>query len=235
MTRPDAPPAGGFVTLDGEAHYRIPTYHRMRPFLVSVASDTDLWMFVASGGGLTAGRRDPDGALFPYETVDRLHDGHHHTGPVTLLRVRGRGRRGALAAWEPLSDRSAEDPRVERSLYKNVLGNRLVFEEVHHGLGLAFRYRWTGSDELGLVRTATLENRGAEAVEIELLDGLRNLLPWGAPLALYQQSSCLVDAYKRCDLDPDTGLGIFSLTTGPSRSSGCAPTWPGATASTRPP
>jgi hypothetical protein len=207
------------VTLDGETYYRIAGVDRMPPFLTSVASDTDLWMFVASRGGLTAGRRDADGALFPYETVDRLHDGHHHTGPVTLLRVRGRRgvpARGAgrAALWEPLSDRSAEDPRVERSLYKNVLGNRLVFEEVHHGLGLAFRYRWTGSDELGLVRTATLENRGAEAVEVELLDGLRNLLPWGAPLALYQQSSCLVDAYKRCDLDPDSGLGIFSLTTG---------------------
>ena len=204
-------PSGGFVTLDGEAYYRISACDRMPPFLMSVASDSDLWMFVTSGGGLTAGRRDADGALFPYETVDKLHDGHHHTGPVTLLRVRRA--RGSGIAWEPLSAHSAEDPRVERNLYKNVLGNRLVFEEVHHGLGLAFRYRWTGSDGLGLVRTATLENLGDSAVTVELLDGLRNVLPWGAPLALYQQSSCLVDAYKRSDLDPETGLGIYSLTT----------------------
>jgi hypothetical protein len=183
----------------------------MPPFLMILASDSDLWVFVTSGGGLTAGRRDADGALFPYETVDRLHDGHHHTGPVTLLRVR-RGQ-GPRVAWEPLSAHSAEDPQVERNLYKNVLGNRLVFEEVHHGLQLAFRYRWTGSDELGLVRTATLENLGSGAVTVELLDGLRNVLPWGAPLALYQQSSCLVDAYKRADLDPETRLGIYSLTT----------------------
>ncbi len=204
-------PADGFVTLDGETYDRICRVDRMPTFLTTVASDTDLWMFVTSAGGLTAGRRDADGALFPYETVDRLHDGHHHTGPVTLLRVRG-ARRGTIA-WEPLSARSVEDARVERNLYKNVLGNRLVFEEVHHGLGLAFRYRWAGSDALGLVRTATLENLGDGPVVVELLDGLRNVLPWGAPLALYQSSSCLVDAYKRSDLDAETGLATYSLTT----------------------
>jgi len=210
---PAAPagPVGAFVTLDGEAYYRIGGCDRMPPFLTTLASDSDLWMFVTSGGGLTAGRRDADGALFPYETVDRLHDAHHHTGPITLLRVR-RGR-GPARVWQPLSARSAEDPQVERRLYKNVLGNRLVFEEVHLGLGLAFRYRWAAADGLGWVRTATLENLGRGAVAIELLDGLRNLLPWGAPLALYQQSSCLVDAYKRSDLDAATGLGVFSLTT----------------------
>jgi hypothetical protein len=66
-------PEGGFVLLDGQEHYRIAAYHRMDPFLVSLPSDTDLWMFIASGGGLTAGRVDPEGALFPYVTVDRLH------------------------------------------------------------------------------------------------------------------------------------------------------------------
>ena len=48
--------------------------------------------------------------------------------------------------------------------------------------------------------------------EPAVLDGLRNVLPSGAPLALYQHSSCLVDAYKRTDVDPETRLGIFSLT-----------------------
>ena len=80
-------PVGGFVDLDGEEHYRISAYHRMAPFLVSIPTNTDLWMFIASGGGLTAGRIDADGSLFPYLTVDQLHDAHHHTGPVTLIHV----------------------------------------------------------------------------------------------------------------------------------------------------
>lgn len=199
------------TTLDGEPCYRIASSDRMPPFLVSVASDSDLWMWVSSAGGVTAGRGDPDGALFPYETADRLLDGHHHTGPVTLLRVTRGG--AAPRAWEPFAARPAEPGPLERNLYKNVPGNRLVFEEIHHGLGLAFRYRWSACDAFGLVRTATLENRGAEPVTVELLDGLRNVLPHGAPLAIYQRSSVLVDAYKRVDCDAATRLGVFSLTS----------------------
>lgn len=203
-------PAGGFTTLDGQRYYRLAYVHRMPPFLMSVPSDTDLWMFITSDGGLTAGRVDPDGSLFPYETADKLHDGHLHTGPVTLVHALRAG--AAPVLWQPFADRALLDGRVERNLYKNVIGNRIVFEEIHHDLGLAFRYRWVACDAFGWVRTATLSNPGGDAVKVSVLDGLRNVLPCGAPLALYQQSSSLVDAYKRTDLDPEARLAIFSLT-----------------------
>ncbi len=203
-------PAGALVSLDGEPFYRISAVDRLPPFLMNLPTDTDLWMFISSSGGLTAGRRDPDGALFPYETVDRLHDDPHHTGPITLLRVVRRGL--PLLLWEPLAPADLLRRSVERSLAKSLLGDRLVFEETDHEAGLTFRYRWAGSDETGWVRTAALTNLGREPAVVTLLDGLRNVLPSGAPLRLYQHSSCLVDAYKRVDLDPASGLGMFSLT-----------------------
>ena len=205
-------PVGGFVTLDEEDYYRIAAYDRMAPFLMSLPSDTDLWMFVASGGGLTAGRVDPEGSLFPYVTVDMLHDAHHHTGPLTLIRVARED--AAHVLWEPFGEEGELNPAIERNLFKNTVGNRLVFEEINHDLALAFRYSWSGCDEFGWVRTATLENRGTSPVRATILDGLRNILPCGAPLSLYQQSSNLVDAYKKSEVDPETGLGIFSLTAG---------------------
>jgi hypothetical protein len=205
-------PVGGFVNLDGEQHYRISSYGRLSPFLVSLASDTDLWMFITSGGGLTAGRVDAEGSLFPYLTVDQLHNAHHHTGPLTLIHVEQENQ--ATVLWEPFSDSTTLNPGIERNLYKNIIGNRLVFEEINHDLDLAFRYSWSGCDEFGWVRTATLENRGNSPVRTTLLDGLRNVLPHGAPLSLYQQASNLVDAYKKTEIDPETGLGLFSLTAG---------------------
>jgi hypothetical protein len=205
-------PGSGFVVLDGEAHYRIAGYQHMQPFLASIPSDTDLWMFIASGGGLTAGRVDADGALFPYRTVDELHDAHHHTGPLTLIRVQREGQKPVL--WEPFSAAGADDSARERNLYKNATGNRLVFEECHRELGLTFRYAWSACDEFGLVRSASLENTASTAVAADLLDGLRNVLPFGAPLSLYQQAGNLVDAYKKTEVDADTGLAIFSLTAG---------------------
>ncbi|MBA4378549.1 MAG: hypothetical protein C0395_07870 [Gemmatimonas sp.] len=208
---PSPAPAGGFVTLDGEQFYRITAYDRLEPFLMTLASDTDLWMFVSSRGGLTAGRVKPDGALFPYVTDDELHDAHHHTGPRTLFRLAGAD--GTTTLWEPFADRAGE-AQVERNLYKNVAGSRLLFEEIDHALGLAFRQEWAGCDEFGWVRTATLENLGGATRRLELLDGLLNVLPHGAPLALFQQTPNLVDAYKKSEIDPATGLGLFSLTAG---------------------
>ena len=155
---------GGFVQLDGEDAYRIEGVDRLPPFLMNIASDSDLWMFVTSRGGLTAGRTDPDGALFPYETADKLNDAHHHTGPITLLRVR-RGP-GAERLWQPFSPQGADDAGVERNLIKTVLGNRVVFEEIHRELALVFRAGWAAADGLGWVRTVHLENLGDTPVAV---------------------------------------------------------------------
>jgi len=205
-------PTGEFVERNGELYYQIAAYHRMPPFFMTLASDTDLWMFVTSGGGLTAGRVDAQGSVFPYETVDKLHDARHHTGPVTRVRVLRDGQEPLL--WRPFDDRSPDEFPVRRNLYKNTIGNRLLFEEIHDRLGLAFRYRWAACDEFGWIRTASIENTGSSEVRVELLDGLRNILPYGTHHSMYQHSSILVDAYKKSEVDIESGLATFTLTGG---------------------
>ena len=78
---------GSHVDLDGERFYRIANYSAMPPFLMTLVSDSDHWMFVSSNGAMTAGRRDPDHALFPYYTDDRIHDSQDQTGGKTIFRV----------------------------------------------------------------------------------------------------------------------------------------------------
>jgi hypothetical protein len=199
----------GFVEIDGVEMYRVDHFDELPAFLMSITSDTNLWMYVSSTGGLTAGRVDENSSLFPYETEDRLHRVRGVTGPITLMRVSSEARPTVL--WEPL-DLCRIDTDLERNLYKTPLGNRLIFEETHKSVGLTFQYEWTGCDEFGFVRTARLTNNGQRAMRIELLDGLLNLLPAGVKLHTVQTSSCLVDAYKRCEIDPNSGLAIYSLT-----------------------
>ena len=151
------------VHIEGVEFLRLRHPDRMPPFLMTLASDTDCWAFIASSGGMTVGRVDPDGALFPYETVDRLYDSHEYSGPITLIRVGHR-------VWEPFT-REPED-EVERCLDKSVLGHQLVFEEHHRGLGLRVRARWAACDALGHVRTVSVENTGEDPIEFEVLDGL---------------------------------------------------------------
>lgn len=199
------------MLVEGEAWHRIHDFDRLPPFLISLPSASDLWMFVSSATGLTCGRVDADGALFPYETVDRLHESHAHTGPVSVLRVERAD--GTTVRWEPFLAERAGDGVIERHLDKCCAGDRLAFEEVHHGLGLALRARWAASETCGWVRTVTLENRGKSPVRLALMDGVRHLQPFGVPLSLYQHSSSLVDAYRHTDLDEPTGLAVYSLTS----------------------
>ena len=40
---------------------------------------------------------------------------------------------------------------------------------------------------------------------------MQNILPYGVGEDLQKQSSNLVDAYKKCELNPASGVGIYSL------------------------
>lgn len=207
-----APVHGELVSLNGEEFYRIANHDRLRPFFLTLVSDADHWMFLSSTGALTAGRRDPDLALFPYYTDDKIHDSAEITGSKTLLRVHGDGRN---SFWETFSDRYRGIYRVRRNLYKSLIGNHIYFEEINQDLGLTFRYGWSSSERFGFVRTASLANHNRSAVKLSLLDGLQNLLPYGIASQFQLEKSTLVDAYKKSELLPAAGLGLFTLSSIP--------------------
>ena len=170
--------SGEFLTIGDERFYGIRNVDRMQPFFISVISSSDHWLFVSSNGGLTAGRVAPEHALFPYVTVDRIHESWPHTGAKTLLRVTAGGKEHL---WEPFNVEHDGRFEVTRNLFKNVLGNKLRFEEINHSLGLTFRYTWLTSDQFGFVRQCELENVGTGDLRVEIIDGLQNLLPAGTP------------------------------------------------------
>lgn len=199
---------GSFVRIDGETWSKIAGFDAMEPFFMTVVSSTNQWMFIASNGSLTAGRKNPESALFPYYTDDKIIDSAEITGSKTIIKV---ATPTHDLLWEPFSDRYAGAYSITRNLYKNKFGNKLRFEEINHDLELVFRYTWAFSDAYGFVKYATLENTGHQPVNTTVLDGLQNLLPFGVNSNLQASRSTLVDAYKKNELEPTTGLGIFSL------------------------
>lgn len=203
-------PLGAYVTLFGETFYKIQNYDAMPPFFMSIVSSADHWLFIASTGGLTAGRGQVDNALFPYYTEDKLAENSENTGSKTILLVT-RGARTFL--WEPFSIRQEGIYRIERSLYKNIPGTALIFEEINHTLELTFRYAWRTGDQFGFIKTAWLSCRATNPakIQVELLDGIQNLLPANVSAMTQNRFSCLLDAYKRSEALPETGLGIFAL------------------------
>lgn len=214
MNRPFGPNhevSGEFLTLAGERYYAIRNVDAMAPFFVSLVSSSDHWLFISSTGGLTAGRVSPETALFPYVTVDKIHDSSPHTGSETLITVKGQRDRHT---WEPFNREHDGRYSTTRNLYKSVLGNKLLFEEINHDLGLAFRYWWLTSDKYGFVRRSELANLGSKRQEVELIDGLQNILPAGTPRFAQTNTSNLVDAYKWNELVERQRLGLFTLYAG---------------------
>ena len=202
--------SGEYIAIDGEKYYCIRNYDRMQPFFMSIVSSSDHWMFISSTGGLTAGRSNAESALFPYYTDDRITENNTNTGHVSILRVK-RGDR--IYLWEPFSTRYSGLYHTERNLYKNVYGNKLVFEETNYDLSLTYRYTWRSSEKYGFVKTAWLKNNSKTACSAILIDGLQNLLPSGATTALQATFSNLLNAYKRNELEPQSGMGIFTLSS----------------------
>lgn len=185
------------MTLHGEKYYLIEHFDRMSPFFISLASDTDLWMYISSTGGLSCGRRNPEQALFPYYTDDKITENADHTGAKTIIRLSDSAKCGL--PWEPFSDRYMGVYRTKRSIAKSVVGNRLLFMEQNLDLGLTFCYEWMPAGQWGWVRRATLRNDGTEPVSVEMIDGLQNVLPAGVEQKTQNVFSTLVDAYKKTE------------------------------------
>ncbi|MBH9739112.1 hypothetical protein [Vibrio navarrensis] len=199
---------GSFVDLLGERYYKIANVDKMAPFFISVVSSSDHWLFISSTGSLSAGRIRPENALFPYKSVDHIHESAENTGSKTIIRVQQDGR---WVLWEPFNRFHDGLYQVERNLYKNSIGDKIVFEELNHTLKLKFQYSWASSEEFGFVRRAQICDLSGQERELDILDGLQNLLPSGAPLAALQTRSALVDAYKWNEQVEGTSLALYTM------------------------
>lgn len=197
------------ITHQNETYFKIENYDRMQPFFMTVVSDVNHWMFISSTGGLTCGRTNAESSLFPYYTDDKIHDSCETTGPDTSLIAECEGR---SCLWRPF-DTKYDVYATTRNLYKNAIGNKIMFEEINHDLCLTYRYTWKNSNGYGFAKESELINTSDEAVEVRVLDGVRNILPYGVNTLLQTEKSTLVDGYKRCELHKETGLGIFTLSS----------------------
>ena len=191
LKKADESVRGEYVVLLGELFYKIQNFDAMQPFFMTIVSSSDHWLFISSTGGLTAGRVSPEQSLFPYYTEDKITENSGNTGNKSILLV-SKGNKTFL--WEPLSDRHEGDYQILRSIYKNIPGTAVVFEEVNRDLGLTYRYTWRTSDKFGFIKTTWLINSGKSACLVDFLDGIQNILPAGVTVQTQTAFGPLLDA-----------------------------------------
>ncbi len=203
---------GRLVEIECEKFYKICNSNLMPDFFMTIVSNSDHWMFISSNGSLSAGRKDRNNALFPYYTVDKIHDNRGITGSKTYLLV-GKDKKTYL--WEPFSTESEKIYTIERNLYKSFYGNKIIFEEINVNLGVGFRYGWYSSEKFGFVKKSFISNQNAGSVTVDVLDGIKNILPNGVDFDFQNTFSSLLDAYKKCELLEETKLGLYMLSSIP--------------------
>lgn len=135
--------ADGLTFIDGAEFYAVNDVGSMEPFLMSIVSDGDRWMFVSSTGTLTGGRVDATGALFPLEAVggtgfeDRVRSSQH--GELPLRSSVDVARRGSVeyltSEREPVT--GGHHRRGPQAVAKGPLGgyrNTFQYRIGEHGL-----------------------------------------------------------------------------------------------------
>lgn len=197
------------IDLNNETYFKIENYDQMTPFFMTIVSDVDFWLFISSTGGLTAGRQNPDNALFPYYTDDKIHDSSETTGSHTVCIVT---KDDKSYLWKPFS-KDTSVYKIRRNLYKNAIGNKIMFEEINQDLEVTYRYTWKTSDQFGFVKESELISNSDDTIHLKILDGIRNILPYGIDTLIQSSRSTLADGYKRCELKETLGLGIFTMSS----------------------
>jgi hypothetical protein len=201
---------GEFVDFEGESFYKIANFNKMDPFFMTIVSNSDHWMFISSNGGLSAGRKNPDLALFPYYTVDKIQDSAEISGSKTILLVT---RGGKTSLWEPFSEKYNGVYKLQRNIYKSIYGNKILFEEINEDLGATFSYLWMNSEKFGFIKKSTLTNNLESSCSVSVLDGIQNILPAEINQQLQNSLSNLVDAYKKSELVTNTNIGLYMLSS----------------------
>ena len=229
---------GSFVDLDHDRYAVIRGTSALAPFFMTVAGASDMWLFLSSGGGVTAGRRNASHAVFPYSTDDKIVDTAASSGGLTLVRATLAD--GSSTLWQPFEPSVDSRGSGTRSVYRSVWGDHVVLEDRHDELGLVMRVGWRTSGRFGVVRECTL--LANEDVVVDVLDGVQNVLPPGVTPQTQNALSNLLDAYKRAEVDPASGVAavfLSSLLTDraePAESLSATTVWhtglPGATVST---
>ena len=195
----------------GNSFANIKAVDQIPPFLMTVLSSDDHWMFLYSNGAVTCGRKNADHALFPYYPADALLALKNAVGPKTIIWVH---RDEDVTCWEPFGEQESLF-HVDRELSKNLIGDKVCFQEHNETLGLSFWYEWSVSARYGFVRTAGITNHNEQDCRVTVCDGVHGILPAGVGHIFQQRYSNLADAYKQSELIQGLGVSVHSLSSIP--------------------
>ncbi|WP_371825485.1 cellobiose phosphorylase [Pontibacillus sp. ALD_SL1] len=174
----------GFDELN---RFEVAQYDKAKPFssfLPGIAGldGIPMWAFyVNRGQGICSfGIQDKDTPIMEFSPASIAYKNVTNTGFRTFIKCDGE-------VYEPFSPRAGMDT-VERKM--TVEANELQIQEVHNGHGIQVNvvyFTMPGEDFAALVRRVEIVNLRPEKRDIEVIDGLPEILPYGVTNAAYKE------------------------------------------------
>jgi hypothetical protein len=169
------------LTFDERGRFVLPDYAAKRPFasfLPGIAGPLGIpmWVFYVNRGQAIAsfGVENKDNPIMEFEPANKAYQVTPYTGFRTFLKLK---RGGAAHLYEPFAPWSGED-ELQMCIGMNEL--ELQARNTVRGIQTNVLYfTLPGEPFAGLVREVTLTNLADEPLDLEMLDGMARVMPYG--------------------------------------------------------
>lgn len=166
-----------------------------------------MWTFyVNRGQGISSfGVRDKNSPIMEFSPASITYKNVAATGFRTFIKIKGE-----KEIYEPFQS-ARPDPAAQRTM--TILPNGLTIEEIHAGHGLRTTVRYfnlPNDDYAALVRRVEIENIGGRDMELELLDGLPEILPYGVENSGYKEIGNLLRSWMDV-YNLENGIPFYKL------------------------
>jgi hypothetical protein len=169
-------------------------FHESKPFAsflpgLAGLKGIPMWTFyVNRGQGICSfGIKDKNSPIMEFSPANISYKNVASSGFRTFIKLKG-----TAEIYEPFQS-ARPDPAAKRVM--TILPNGLTIEESHagHGLKMTVHYfNLPGDDYAALVRRVEIENISGAELELELLDGLPEILPFGVANGGYKEMGNLL-------------------------------------------
>ncbi len=184
-----------------DGRFLIRDYHHQKPFsnfLPGIAGlyGTPMWVFYVNRGQAIAsfGVQNKDNAILEFYPANKAYQNVTALGFRTFLKGH---RHGKVFFYEPFNE-DGVSPADGIGRMMEVSSHELMIREVHKGLGLEIAVRYftvPGEPLAALARELVLTNSSASVLDLELLDGLPAINPFGMNEFFTKHMSRTIEAW----------------------------------------
>lgn len=174
-----------------------------------------LWAFYVNRaqGIVSFGTKDKDHSILEFFPANKAWQLASRRGFRTFIKIKN----GRTTVYEPFHNDFANSPfDITNSMSSDAVSLRIEEENKTLKLRIKVEYFTIPQDSYaGLARVVSIENTGTKKIDIEILDGLPQIVPFGTANLFLKKLSRTIEAWMKVD-NLDKGVPFYKLGVDPT-------------------